>query len=92
MGKQTTQAKMVYLVFGLCTDVLALTKVEMDIKFDVLYLNHRKIDEEEAAMLELRERSLIELCQLRKEEESNASPRSQSNLGLVRMFCFVKLQ
>jgi len=50
------------------------------------YLNHRKIDKEETTMLELREKSLIELCQLRKEEENNASPRSQNNLGLVRIF------
>ena len=55
------------------------------------YLNHRKIDDDEKTMLELRERSLIELCQLRKEEENNASPRSQSNLGLVRMLCYVKI-
>ena len=50
------------------------------------YLNHRKIDKDETTMLELREKSLIELCQLRKEEENKASPRSQSNLGLVRIF------
>ena len=50
------------------------------------YLNHRKIDKDETTMLELREKSLIELCQLRKEEENNPSPRSQSNLGLVRIF------
>ena len=50
------------------------------------YLNHRKIDKDETTMLELREKSLIELCQLRKEGENNASPRSQSNLGLVRIF------
>lgn len=40
------------------------------------------IDKEEKTMLELRERSLIELCHLRKEEDVNASTSSQSNLGL----------
>ena len=79
MGNQTAQAKVVYL-FGYVPLLL------------FSYLNHRKIDKEETTMLELRERSLIELCQRRKEEENNASPRSQSNLGLVRMFCYVKMQ